>query len=62
MTIQIIESLIKLAGAAVIVALAILLLAIGSRFSLPVIIAGAVIFAVYANCRIARKGLLKFIN
>lgn len=58
MTIQIIESLIKLSVAAVIVAIALLLLVLGSRFSLPVAALAAVIFAVYATARIAKKGKL----
>lgn len=59
MTIQIIGSLIKLSVAAVIVAIALLFFAVGSRFSIPVAAAAAILFAVYATGRIAKKGLLK---
>ncbi|MCH4009849.1 hypothetical protein [Companilactobacillus sp.] len=59
MTIQIIESLIKLTVAAVIVAFAMLLFVLGSRYTLPVAGIGAIVFAVYATGRIARKGLLQ---
>ncbi|MFD1472191.1 hypothetical protein [Companilactobacillus mishanensis] len=59
MTTEFITSLIKLAGAAVFVAIALLFFVIQSRYSLPIAAFVAVIFAVYATGRIARKGLLK---
>ncbi|WP_010625189.1 hypothetical protein [Companilactobacillus versmoldensis] len=59
MTIQIIASLIKLAGAAIIVAFALLLFVLGSRYTLPVASVGALIFAVYASGRFAKEGKLR---
>jgi glutamate racemase len=59
MTIQIIESLIKLSVAAVIVAFALLLFVLQSRYTLPVIGIAAIVFAVYGASRILRKGILK---
>jgi len=59
MTIEIIRLLIKLTVAAVIVAFAMLLFVLGSRYTLPVASLGAIVFAVYATARIAKKGLLQ---
>ncbi|AKP67326.1 hypothetical protein [Companilactobacillus ginsenosidimutans] len=59
MTTQVITSLIKLALAAIFVAITLLFFVIQSRYTLPLAAIFAVVFAVYATGRIARKGLLK---